>query len=124
MKPTPMVGKLLHLDRSGRDEACPRARPRNEERWRISSWIFYCCDFIHFNLSSSMQLPEARRKFIEGLGRLWQRLGISRTMAQVHALLPAGFHRAVEHGRRDGTAEHQPGQCEHEPAGADATGAW
>jgi len=34
-----------------------------------------------------MQLPEARRKFIEAWGAFGSAWGISRTMAQVHALL-------------------------------------
>ncbi|WDF56376.1 GbsR/MarR family transcriptional regulator [Mucilaginibacter sp. KACC 22063] len=34
-----------------------------------------------------MQLPEAKRKFIEAWGRLGSEWGINRTMAQVHALL-------------------------------------
>lgn len=34
-----------------------------------------------------MQLPEAKRKFIEAWGKLGSEWGINRTMAQVHALL-------------------------------------
>ena len=67
--------------------------------------------------ATEQQLITAQDLFIRRWGEMGQTWGINRTMAEIHALLYITGAAAV-HGRRDGAAEHQPGQREHEPAGA------
>ena len=68
-------------------------------------------------VSPQQNLRTAQDMFIRRWGEMGQTWGINRTMARDPRA--ALHHRpAAVHGRRDGAAEHQPRQREHEPAGA------